>query len=412
MGQRRQWRPLPILALAMAALKLGHLAFSEPSRTDAHAAPLRRQLVQGLAQVGLATFEPVWAAARTSEERTAAQVFRDATPGVVSVSRGLRPGERRRNGEDGLPPSLGSGFVWDQMHVVTNYHVVRDIGPQDLQIVFLDTTFGSGGGSGSDDFPKREVLKGELIGSDPFTDTAVIRIISRSTNRLVPMHPLPIGESATLEVGQSVYAIGNPFGRDHSMSKGIISGKSRTLDIGERPIQGCIQTDASINPGNSGGPLLDAAGRVIGVNTAILTASGTSAGVGLAIPVDTVKKNVELILKQGFVSRGFLGITFAPDGISDALQIPGIIVYSVVANSPAEKAGVRPMLNGTVGDVITTLDDKPIRTGSDIFKLLDKHVPGDLVLLGVRRARRSEDGEAVVESILFNITLSASPRKK
>ncbi|CAK9054696.1 unnamed protein product [Durusdinium trenchii] len=188
------------------------------------------------------------------------------------------------------------------MHVVTNYHVVREIGPQDLQVVFLD-------GGKDDDLPKREVLKGEVVGTDPFTDTAVIRVFS-SGKRLVPMHPLPLGESAALEVGQSVYAIGNPFGLDHSMSKGIISGKSRTLDIGERPIQGCIQTDASINPGNSGGPLLDAAGRVIGVNTAILTASGTSAGVGLAIPVDTVKRNVELILKQGFVSRGFLGITF------------------------------------------------------------------------------------------------------
>ncbi|CAK9054701.1 unnamed protein product [Durusdinium trenchii] len=276
------------------------------------------------------------------------------------------------------------------MHVVTNYHVVREIGPQDLQVVFLD-------GGKDDDLPKREVLKGEVVGTDPFTDTAVIRVFS-SGKRLVPMHPLPLGESAALEVGQSVYAIGNPFGLDHSMSKGIISGKSRTLDIGERPIQGCIQTDASINPGNSGGPLLDAAGRVIGVNTAILTASGTSAGVGLAIPVDTVKRNVELILKQGFVSRGFLGITFAPDGISDALQIPGIIVFSVVSNSPAEKAGVRPMLNGTIGDVITTLDEKPVRAGADIFKLLDKRVPGDVVALEVRRARRSEDGAAVVEA--------------
>ncbi|CAK9066800.1 unnamed protein product [Durusdinium trenchii] len=276
------------------------------------------------------------------------------------------------------------------MHVVTNYHVVREIGPQDLQVVFLD-------GGKDDDLPKREVLKGEVVGTDPFTDTAVIRVFS-SGKRLVPMHPLPLGESAALEVGQSVYAIGNPFGLDHSMSKGIISGKSRTLDIGERPIQGCIQTDASINPGNSGGPLLDAAGRVIGVNTAILTASGTSAGVGLAIP--------------GFVSRGFLGITFAPDGISDALQIPGIIVFSVVSNSPAEKAGVRPMLNGTIGDVITTLDEKPVRAGADIFKLLDKRVPGDVVALEVRRARRSEDGAAVVEDIRFNITLSSSPRRK
>ncbi|CAJ1345543.1 unnamed protein product [Effrenium voratum] len=364
----------------------------------------RRRVVQGLVQAGLARAAPAWAEARTSEERSAAQVFRDATPGVVSVSRSLRPGERRRPAEDGLPPSLGSGFVWDESHVVTNYHVVRDIGPQDIQIVFLDTSV-------KDDMPTREVLKGELVGTDPFTDTAVVKVYPVG-KRLVPMRPLPLGKSSSLEVGQSVFAIGNPFGLDHSMSKGIISGKSRTLDIGERPIQGCIQTDASINPGNSGGPLLDATGRVIGVNTAILTASGTSAGVGLAIPVDTVKKNVDLILKQGFVARGFLGITFAPDAISDALQIPGVVVFSVVPNSPAERAGVRPMLNGTIGDAITTLDSNLIKSGTDIFRLLDKHVPGDVVSLGLRRARREESGDTTVEQVFLNITLSSTPRRK
>lgn len=258
--------------------------------------------------------------------------------------------------------------------------------------------------------PRREVVKGELVGSDPATDTAVVRVRNTTTDGKprARVNALPRGESSTLEVGQTVFAIGNPFGLEHSMSRGIISGISRTLDIGERPIRGCIQTDASINPGNSGGPLLDALGRVIGVNTAILTGSGTSAGVGLAIPIDTVRKNVEFILRQGFVSRGFLGITFAPDVVSEALQIPGIIVFTLIPGSPAERAGLRPMLNGTIGDVITDLDGSQIRTGPDIFRLLDKKAPGDAILLGVRRGRREEDGNATMEKLVMNITLGTT----
>ncbi|CAE7941857.1 DEGP8 [Symbiodinium sp. KB8] len=224
-----------------------------------------------------------------------------------------------------------------------NYHVVRDLAPGELQIVFIDPV-----SKDETEMPKREILKGELVGSDPFTDTAVIKIVPPTAGTMT---------------------------------------------------------------GNSGGPLLDAGGRVIGVNTAILTASGTSAGVGLAIPVDTVKRNVELILKQGFVSRGFLGITFAPDPIADALQIPGVIVYGIVRNSPAEAAGVRPMLNGTIGDVITSMDAKTIRTGADVFRLLDKRVPGDIVALGLQRARRDVDGNAIVDKLTLNVTLSSTPRK-
>merc|ERR1719253_525643 len=151
---------------------------------------------------------------------------------------------------------------------------------------------------------------------------------------------LPRGKSAELEVGQTVYAIGNPFGLEHSMSRGIVSGIARVLEVGERPIRGGIQTDASINPGNSGGPLLDSQGKVIGVNTAILTGSGTSAGVGLAIPMDTVTRTVEQIISQGYVKRAFLGITFAQDEISESLQLPGLVVVAVVPGSPAEKAGM------------------------------------------------------------------------
>eukprot|EP00439_Symbiodinium_sp_Y106_P046222 s1684_g5.t2 len=412
-----------------AALQANHYSGTFSLNPDSRrASSERRELLRrvGLlsALSGSAGAAPARALARNAEEKAAAQVFRQATPGVVAVARGYRQGERRRSGgaEDGLPPSLGSGFVWDTSHVVTNYHVVRDLAPGELQIVFIDPV----SSKDETEMPKREILKGELVGSDPFTDTAVIKIVPPTTGTMtVGMHPLPTGESSSLEVGQTVFAIGNPFGLDHSMILAR-TGTVLTLDIGERPIQGCIQTDASINPGNSGGPLLDAGGRVIGVNTAILTASGTSAGVGLAIPVDTVKRNVELILKQGFVSRGFLGITFAPDPIADALQIPGVIVYGIVRNSPAEAAGatatlavhlracptmenscspegVRPMLNGTIGDVITSMDAKTIRTGAD--------VPGDIVALGLQRARRDVDGNAIVDKLTLNVTLSSTPRK-
>merc|ERR1719262_491372 len=194
------------------------------------------------------------------------------------------------------------------------------------------------------------------------------------------------------------------------MSKGIIAGIARTLDIGERPIRGCIQTDATINPGNSGGPLLDSAGRVIGVNTAILTTTGTSAGVGLAIPIDLVTKNVDSIIKQGYVARAYLGITFAPDQVADTLSLPGIIVMTVVPGSPAEKAGLKPMRKGILGDVVTGVGDKVVRTGADLFRLLDKCVPGQMVPFKIQRPMLFTDqGAERVQEMILNVTLTGSP---
>lgn len=352
-----------------------------------------------------------YALTKTADEKQAAQVFRDSTPSVIAVSRNYRPGEQKRRmpgQEDGGPPSVGSGFVWDATHVVTNFHVVKDLRPEEILVIFLDPNSGRGG-----EVPRRMVLPGILVGSDPATDTAVIRVVlpPNATSFLgSALRPLARGTSDDVEVGQTVYAIGNPFGLDHSMSRGIVSGVSRTLELGDRPIRGCIQTDASINPGNSGGPLLDSAGRVVGINTAILTGTGENAGVGLAIPVDTVSKNVELILKQGFVSRGFLGITFAPDMVSESLQLPGIVVFAVVPGSPAEKAGVRPMVKGALGDIVVGLDGEKINSGADLFRLLDKKAPGDDVLLGVQRSSRAADGMADVQRLTLNVTLSSSSK--
>lgn len=360
-----------------------------------------------------------WALARTAEEKEAARIFREATPAVVSVARKPKPGERRRREsaeDDGVPPAIGSGFLWDADHVVTNNHVVKDVDKDGLLVTFLvDTT-------SQNELPRRVVMQAQIVGADAVTDTAVLQLIpfnltADGNNTLDVIYnqtvqqevktlkPIPRGQSAKLEVGQDVFAIGNPFGLEHSMSRGIISGISRTLEIGERPIRGCIQTDASINPGNSGGPLLDSQGRVIGVNTAILTSSGTSAGVGLAIPIDTVSKNVEAILRQGYVNRAYLGITFAPDEVAESLQIPGIIVMGVVAGSPAEKGGVKPMRKGSLGDVVTGLDGMRVKTGADLFRLLDKHSPGDAVKFQVQRAKRGVDDG--VEELTIDVNLGA-----
>jgi len=363
--------------------------------------------------------DAAWALARTAEEKEAARIFREATPAVVSVARKPKLGERRRREsaeEDGVPPAIVSGFLWDADHVVTNNHVIKEVEKDGLLVTFLaDST-------SQNELPRRVVLQAQIVGADEATDTAVLRLLPTNVtadganpvaalpNQTVQqtmgsLKPIPRGQSAKLEVGQDVFAIGNPFGLEHSMSRGIISGISRTLEIGERPIRGCIQTDASINPGNSGGPLLDSQGRVIGVNTAILTSSGTSAGVGLAIPIDTVSKNVEAILRQGFVNRAYLGITFAPDEVAESLQLPGIIVMGVVAGSPAEKGGVKPMQKGSLGDVVTSLDGMRVKTGADLFRLLDKHLPGDAVKFQVQRAKRGVDDG--VEELTIDVTLGA-----
>mmetsp|Transcript_59537 Transcript_59537/g.141693 ORF Transcript_59537/g.141693 Transcript_59537/m.141693 type:complete len:458 (+) Transcript_59537:73-1446(+) len=387
---------LPMLAAEDAEVEIMALR-----RSDV----LRFGSLSGVGAFASGPVSPVSALANTADEKEAVRVFKTATPGVVALAKRERRGAVRPQDGSENPPSVGSGFVWDQNHVVTNFHVVKDIGKDDIEIVFLQPN------KSPDDDPRREVLRGEVVGTDPATDTAVVRVENLTRTRLVPMQPLARGKSALLDVGQTVYAIGNPFGLEHSMSRGIISGIARTLELGDRPIRGCIQTDASINPGNSGGPLLDSTGKVIGVNTAILTPSGSFAGIGLAIPIDTVERNVEVLLKQGFVSRGFLGITFGPDVVSQVLQLPGVVVYSVVPGSPAEQAGVRPKANSTLGDLVTSIDGKQVRTGSDIFRCLDKRVPGDTIVLGLQRASRQVNGTEVVEELALNVTLAASPRK-
>jgi len=192
---------------------------------------------------------------------------------------------------------------------------------------------------------------------------------------------LRIGDSSGMRVGQEVYAIGNPFGLDHSLTKGIVSGVGRTImSVGGRPIQGAIQTDASINPGNSGGPLLNSRGQVIGMNTVIFSPSGASAGVGFAIPSDTVQARVQSILKYGYVKRASIGVYLGQDGLAKSLAgKDGGIIVGLQDGSAAGSAGIRP------GDIILTIDGRRTKRINDIYAEIDNHQPGETVEVGILR---------------------------
>jgi len=211
------------------------------------------------------------------------------------------------------------------------------------------------------------------------------------------LQPLPQGDSADLVVGQKVYAIGNPFGLDHSLTTGVISGMQREISSGinGRPIQGVVQIDAAINPGNSGGPLLDSGGELIGINTAIYSPSGANAGVGFAVPIDILKSSVAQIIKFGKVVRPILGIAFAPEASVEQLGVQGILVLDARKDGPANKAGVHGTSRDTngrlvLGDVITRFNGQVIKTASDLYKQLDKCKVGDDVDMEVLRDTSKE----------------------
>jgi S1-C subfamily serine protease len=236
--------------------------------------------------------------------------------------------------------------------------------------------------------PDQSVWDAKPIGVSPRQDLAVLRIdgaIGRAKG-------LPIGTSHDLVVGQLVLAIGSPFGLDYTLSTGIISGLGREIPgLSGLPIHGAIQTDAAINPGNSGGPLLDSEGRLIGINTSILSPSGASAGIGFAVPVDTVARIVPQLIQYGKEIRPVLGIDFADDDIARRLGVRGALVVRVAENGPAARAGIvgttqeYPSGRIHLGDVITGLNDKRVDSSQDVLVALDDRQPGDKVVLQVVR---------------------------
>jgi S1-C subfamily serine protease len=303
-------------------------------------------------------------------ERTAIEIFDRVSPSVVQVAGAVGIAAMPSSGaETGGEESVqsGTGFVWDAAgHIVTNNHVVK--GTNSLLV-----RRASG-----------EVDRAEIVGTAPDYDLAVIHLTS--VGRLPS--PIDVGTSSNLKVGQAAFAIGNPFGLDQSLTRGIISALRRRLPTsGGREISDVIQTDAAINPGNSGGPLLDSAGRLIGVNTAIYSPSGSNAGIGFAIPVDVVNRVVPQLIRNGRVPTPGIGIVAGAEALAARLGVPGVIVLRTVPGSSAERAGIRGVdtANGQLGDVIVAADGKPVHRLPDLTDELEQVGVGKPITLGLDR---------------------------
>src|SRR3954469_11330343 len=303
-------------------------------------------------------------------ERANIELFERVSPSVVQVaarSAASNPLAKDEGGEGAAGAASGTGLVWDNAgHVVTNNHVVQN-GSE------VAVRFASG-----------EVAQAEVIGVAPNYDLAVLRI--KNARQLPP--PVALGSSTELKVGQSAFAIGNPFGLDQSLTSGIISALKRRLPTSSgREIANVIQTDTAINPGNSGGPLLDSAGRLIGVNTAIISPSGTSAGIGFAIPVDVVNRIVPELIRSGRVPTPGIGIVAANESIATQLGAEGVVVVRTQPGTPADRAGLRGLdLNsGTLGDVIVAVNGQPVHRLADLTGQLEQTGVGKSVEITVKR---------------------------
>jgi len=300
-------------------------------------------------------------------EKSTVDLFVQAAPSVVQVV--SLPAEAARG--ETTRVSSGTGFVWDEVgHVVTNNHVVENATRIAVRLA-------------SD-----ETVEADLVGRAPTYDLAVLRL-----KRTVSLPPrLAVGSSNDLKVGQAALAIGNPFGLDQSLTTGIISALKRRLPTsGGREVANVIQTDAAINPGNSGGPLLDSAGRVIGVTTAIFSPSGAYAGIGFAIPVDVVNRVVPELIRNGRVPVPGIGILAADETQAAQLGVTGVIVGRTIPGTPAERAGLKGVdqAAGTIGDVITEADGKTVRHLADLTDELERVGVGKSVKLTVRRGSRT-----------------------
>lgn len=308
-----------------------------------------------------------------SDERATIEIFEAASPSVVYISTTAQPLSPWTRNITEVRRGTGTGLVWDAKgHIVTNYHVIENARTARVRL--------------SDG----RAYNAQFVGASPEHDLAVLRIgVS-----LARIDPVAIGSSADLRVGQKVFAIGNPFGFDYSLTTGVVSALDRTIFSEEHgEIRRLIQTDAAINPGNSGGPLLDSAGRLIGVNTAIFSPSGSFSGIGFAVPVDTVNRIVPQLIASGRYVRPRIGI-YGDDDISRPiladLGIEGVLVLRVEGDSPADRAGLvstRIDASGDIitGDVIQSVDGLPVTEMADLIEQLEGHQVGDQVALGLVR---------------------------
>jgi S1-C subfamily serine protease len=310
----------------------------------------------------------------TEDERNTIEIVKKNKNSVVYVTNIQLVRDFWYGSEEKMPRGSGSGFVWDDKgHIVTNFHVIED------GVEFLVT------------LPNQEQRQAKLVGKEESKDIAVLEL-QGSPNGL---SPITTGSSRDLLVGQKAVAIGNPFGFDYTVTQGIVSALGRKiLGAGGVTIPNMIQTDASINPGNSGGPLLNSSGELIGMNTMIVSPSGTSSGVGFAVPVDIIKKTVPELIRYGKVQHPGLGVTFLPDQYARRADVEGVVVMEVQTGSAAYEAGLRGLSRDRYGrtyinDVITAVDKTAVKSYDDLFSALESYKIGDTVTLTVMRNEKS-----------------------
>jgi 2-alkenal reductase len=301
------------------------------------------------------------------DEQAVVALFEQSAPSVAYIT--TETVQRNMFGSE-VGQGAGSGFVWDASGlVVTNYHVVEG-----ARRVFVQLDSG-------------KPIEAETVGTAPEYDLAVVRLVRVPKD----LRPIPLGSSRELKIGQTVYAIGNPFGLSRTLTKGLVSALDRELPTANfREVAGVIQTDAAINPGNSGGPLLDSAGRLIGVNSAIRSASGSSSGIGFAIPADLVNRVVPALISKGRAPLPGIGITpVRPDLVARA-GISGVVLAEVGRGTPAAAAGLQPLnqRSGELGDVITAVNGRAVETLSTFVSELDRAGINSSVELTVRRGER------------------------
>ena len=319
-----------------------------------------------------------------ADELANIDIFKKASPSVVHITSLGAQRDLFSPTVQRVPRGTGTGFVWDdQGHIVTNFHVIQ--GATGARVTLAD----------------QSSYDASLVGAFPDRDLAVLRIAAPKNK----LPPLAVGSSRDLLVGQRVYAIGNPFGLDQTLTVGIVSALNREIEsFNQRTIRGVVQTDAAINPGNSGGPLLDSAGRLIGVNTQIASPSGASAGIGFAIPVDEVNRIVPRLIRDGRFVRPALGVSAGSPALARALNLPiGVALVQVAAGSAAAKAGLIPFRRDArgdiqAGDVITAINDEAIGDVDGMLNQLERHQPGDTVTLTLWRSGQTRRQAVVLGS--------------
>jgi len=335
--------------------------------------------------LSLLIFQSSHAELLTVETKTI-DIYRKALPSTVNVSN-IRLARNFFYGEVEIPQGAGSGFVWDELgHIVTNYHVVQD--GTSFVVTFHND-------------PKQ--YKAKLIGVSPDKDIAVLKLEERPKTLI----PLQVGSSKDLQVGQYSFAIGSPFGLDYTLTTGVISALGRKIEgVGGVKINDMIQTDAAINMGNSGGPLLDSSGKLIGMNTVIFSTSGSSAGLGFAVPSHTIAAAVPQLIKHGKLIRPGLGIGIIPDSMKKRIlgSHKGIVISYIDEKGPAAKAGLKGMTQDQfgrtyLGDIIVSIDGKNVDTLDDIYQILDQKNIGDMVEVKFKREGKTMVAKVKLQAI-------------